>query len=401
MQRIYLELLKDYLKRYRQMFFLAGPRQVGKTTCGKSLEGERQEFFYLNWDHLPHRELLQSADELKKYLRLDQAKKEKSILVLDELHKYAKWKSFLKGFFDVYAERLEIVVTGSARLDTYQKSGDSLMGRYFSFRMHPLSVAELISPIPPTKELRSPGHIDEDQWKALNQFGGFPEPFLMAEEGFSARWGNLRRKQLFQEDLRDLTRLYEIQQIELLAHFLTQQVGQLTSYTSYAKKIGVASQTIKHWLAALESIYYCYSIRPWSTNLSRSLIKEPKYYLWDWSLVEDEGARFENLIASHLLKAVHYWNDAGMGDYGLYFLRDKEKREVDFIVTKGGEPWFLVEAKISRNNSLSKSLFYYQEKTGAPHAFQVVRDLDHEDIDCFSIDTPVIVPAKTFLSQLV
>jgi predicted AAA+ superfamily ATPase len=157
-----------------------------------------------------------------------------------------------------------------------------------------------------------------------------------------------------------------------------------------------------YWeIEVLKSFYYCFTIQPWAHNVVRSLIKEPKIYLWDWSLNSDVGARAENFIASHLLKAVHFWTDRGWGDYALYYLRDKEKREVDFLIVKEGKPWILAEVKHSDKGCPSKSLYYFQEMLGAEHALQVALDMDYVDQSCFDSSKPLIVPAKTFLSQLI
>ncbi len=159
--------------------------------------------------------------------------------------------------------------------------------------------------------------------------------------------------------------------------------------------------TVSRWIKTLQGFFYLFTVHPWFKNIPRALIKEPKVYLWDWVDVEDEGGRWENLLASHLLKAVHYWTDLGFGDFALWFVRDKEKREVDFLVTRDRKPWFLAEAKLSQKAKLSKNLEYFQAKTGALHAFQVVRDMEYVQLDCFKQKKPVIVPGKTFLSQLV
>lgn len=211
----------------------------------------------------------------------------------------------------------------------------------------------------------------------------------------------MRREQLFHEDLRDLSRVHDIVQLELLAELLQEQVGQLTSYTQLAKKINVSIPTIKNWISLLRSVYYLFGISPWFKNITRSLLKEQKFYLWDWSLIKEEVARAENMVASHLLKAVHLWTDQGLGEYDLHFLRDKDKREVDFLVTKDKKPWFLVEVKVGKNSGVSKSLYHFQAQTGAKHAFQIHFGMDYVEKDCFSYNTPIIVPASTFLSQLV
>jgi predicted AAA+ superfamily ATPase len=215
------------------------------------------------------------------------------------------------------------------------------------------------------------------------------------------RWQLLAHEQLFREDIRDLTNIRDMQQLVMLAELLKHQTGQLINYSNLSNKLQISTDTVRRWCATLTEFYYGYMLSPWTKNISRSLLKNPKFYLWDWSSLKDEGAKFENFIAGHLLKAVHLWTDRGLGDYGLYFLRDKDQAEVDFLVTKNAEPWFLVEAKLSSKKSLSPSLKKFQKKTQAKHAFQVVQDLDYLDIDCFTLETPTIVPAKSLLSQLV
>lgn len=404
MRRLYQPLILDHFKRYRQMLFLMGPRQVGKTTLSFQVEEDLlSDFFYLNWDNIDDRDrILQGPKGIAAFIQLDRPKKTPPLLVFDEIHKYREWKNLLKGFFDSYshAGEVRVIVTGSARLDTFNSGGDSLMGRYFRYRIHPLSVAELLENDLSENEVSLPSQLDERIFEKLYTFGGFPEPFIQGESIFYERWKQLRLQQLFYEEVRDTTRIYEIRQMELLALQLRQQIGSLTNYTSLSNKIRVTSETIRRWVSILNQLYYSFSIQPWSKNVTRSLLKEPKIYLWDWSLVEDPGARAENFIASHLLKACHFWTDRGMGQYELFFLRDKEKREVDFLLTKNEEPWFLVEVKSSKA-SLTPSLAHFQKQTQAKHAFQVIIDADYEEINCFNYTKPVIVPAKTFLSQLV
>ncbi len=404
MKRCYESIIEEHFLQNRQMLFLVGPRQVGKTTTSLEVASPRPNTFYLSWDSQEDRRLiLKGPDTVATALELQTLKLEEgvSFVIFDELHKYRKWKTFLKGFFDKHSKKVQILVTGSARLDVYKAGGDSLMGRYFLYRLHPLSVAEILSPPLRNTELGPPKEIEEKLLQTLLQFGGFPEPFLKQDPFFYSKWNRLRMHQLFVEDLRDLTKIQDFGSMEVLAELLQHQAGKLTTYSSLANKINVSVDTVKRWTKILKSFYYCFTIPPWTKNVTRSLIKEPKVFLWDWSLVEDPGARIENFIASHLLKAVHFWTDRGFGEYGLYFLRDKEKREVDFLVSKNKKPWFLVEVKKSESKGLSKSLYYFQEMTKAPHAFQVAFDLDYVDKDCFSVTEPVIVPAKTFLSQLI
>jgi uncharacterized protein len=400
MERYLKKIINDHFSNNRQMAFLVGPRQVGKTTLCKNIS---PDIYYFNWDNQDHRLLiLEGPNKVARQIGLDQLSAEKKIVVFDEIHKYSQWKTFLKGFFDVYHEQLKIIVTGSARLDVYKKSGDSLMGRYFLYRLHPLTVREITGiPKKLTEEISLPIEISHDQLQELLKLGGFPEPFLKNDQLFYNKWKSLRYQLLFQEDMRELTQIKELGQMETLAYILQSQSGQLTSYNNLAGKIKVSNDTVTRWLQILESMYYCFSVRPWSKNVTRSLLKEPKYYLWDWSVIEDEGARCENFVASHLQKAIHYWHDIGLGDYGLYFLRDKEKREVDFLVTKNNNPWFMIEVKQSRHKRFSKSLVYYSEMLKVSHAFQIVFDMDYINKDCFDIQKPMMVPVQTFLSQLV
>lgn len=401
MKRSYEILLEEHLAHNRQMAFLSGPRQVGKTTTSLEASTESPIHHYFNWDNEDHRTLIITGPHAVAIAaKLNQAHKQLPILVFDEIHKYRNWKRFLKGFFDTYEKKCRILVTGSARLDVYKRGGDSLMGRYFLYRIHPLSIREIIDPSLSKKEIQPPKKIKPTQYKALLKFGGFPEPYLKRHAVFFNRWKHLRTEQLFREDLRDLSQVQEISQIRLLSEILAEEASHALNYSALASKIKVSAPTLQRWIELLKNLYFCFTIQPWSKNLSRSLIKEPKIYLWNWAVIEDQGARLENFVASHLLKAVQFWTDQGLGDYGLHYLRDKDKREVDFLVTKDRKPWFLVEAKASSNAGISKWLYYYQEKLDVPHAFQIAFDLPYVDKDCFKLKGPVIVPAETFLSQL-
>ncbi len=415
MKRSYETIIATHFAEHQQMVLVSGSRQVGKTTLARSIQSA-ENTHYFNWDDFNDRELLlQGGAAIAQRAGLDHLRAETVLLVFDEIHKFSQWKQLLKGFYDHYAGQCHILVTGSARMDTYKKGGDSLMGRYFNYRLHPFSVGELLVRDEVTglhdlglvdsessnQEIYSPQNIPDTDFDALIRWGGFPEPLMKKNKRFFNRWSRLREQQLLQEDVRTLTNVQELGQLEMLAHLLKSQTGQLTSYTSLAKKVRVSVDTIRRWLVILESLYYCYSIRPWTKNITRSLIKEPKFYLWDWSQCSDTGARSENFIASHLLKAVHYWTDIGLGNYSLYFLRDKEKREVDFLVSRDDNPWFMVEVKSSMNQKLSPNLEVFRKQLNLEHVFQVAIDGEYVDQDVFSVNKPVIVPAKTFLSQLI
>lgn len=401
MKRTYEILLEKHLKEHRQMIFLSGPRQVGKTTASLEISSESLLHYYFNWDNERHRAfIIEGAEAVARETDLDSLHASQPVIVFDEIHKYRNWKRFLKGFFDTYEKKCRIIVTGSARLDVYKRGGDSLMGRYFLYRLHPLSIREIVAPELINQEIQKPVEIKKSDYDALITYGGFPEPYLKRSKVFFNQWKRLRTEQLFREDIRDLTRIQETSQIQLLAQILQEEASHALNHSALAAKIKVSVPTLVRWMELLKNLYFCFSIQPWSKNIARSLIKEPKVYLWNWALIEDLGAKLENFIASHLYKAVQFWTDQGFGEYGLYYLRDKDKREVDFLVTKDHKPWFLVEVKASGHQGISKWLHYYQEKLKVPHAFQIGFDLPFVDQDCFKIKEPVIVPAITFLSQL-
>lgn len=394
--RLYKRLIQKHFSRNRQMLFFSGPRQVGKTTASLSAVPVEN---YLNWDNEEHRALILAGPEtVARHFGILTLQRPLPIIIFDEIHKYRHWKRFLKGFFDTYEKHVRIIVTGSARMDVYKRGGDSMMGRYFLYRIHPLSVRELIDPSLPSTPILPPQPCAD--FDILLEYGGFPEPFVQRDRRFSHQWQRLRLDLLFKEDLRDLTRIQDIGQIEILAQLLSRQVGQLIDYTSLANSIKVSSPTVQRWIQALSSLYYCFTLQPWSRNISKSLLKQPKVFLWDWTMAHNSGARNENFIASHLLKATQFWTDSGFGNYQLYYLRDTLKREVDFLVTKDDEPWFLIEAKTSEQG-ISPSLYYFQEQTKAPFAFQVAIEKPFVNRDCFIEGRPILVPARTLLSQWV
>ena len=402
MHRYIQDQLLSHIQNYRQMIFLSGPRQVGKTTTANTIGSMLESYRYFNWDDSDDQEIiLNGPKSVVNAINLIEVSANKPLCIFDELHKYQHWRNFLKGIFDKHESKIKFIVTGSASLRVFSRGGDSLMGRYFPYTLHPISVAECNGY--DSRELinTQPRKIDDDQWQSLWNFGGFPEPFFTAESSFHRHWLSLRYELLLREDLRDLTRIQELGQIQALAHFLKSQAGQLTSYTNLAKHVRVSVDTIRRWVATLESLHYCYRVKPWYNNVARALRKEPKYFLWDWSQVQDSGARAENLIANSLLKATNYWSESGKGTFELHYVRDKQKNEVDFLVTRDHIPWFLVEVKSSRKAPLSKSLKYFQNQTNAEHAFQVAMDFDFIERDLFEFKEPVIVPAKTFLAQLV
>ena len=396
--RVYDSVLADHLASHRQMALVSGPRQVGKTTTCRLRASA-----YLNWDDVDDRELILAGPaRLVDALKLDRLSETVPVVLFDELHKFPRWKQFLKGFFDTHADRVRIAVTGSSRMNVYRRGGDSLMGRYFPYRMHPFSVAETIARELPDLEriVRPPRPVAVEDFDALWCHGGYPEPFLKRDARFSRRWQSLRLQQLVREDVRDFTRVQQLDQLEFMARMLVERSASQLIYGNLARQVRVSIDTVRRWVAALCDLHLGFLVRPWFNNVSRSLRKEPKWYLRDWASIGDAGQRAETFVACHLLKAVEGWNDMGLGAFQLGYLRDKEKREVDFLVARDGKPWFLVEVKHG-DESMSPYLKRYQERIGAPFAFQVTVNADHVGQDCFANPgPPLIVPARTFLSQL-
>jgi uncharacterized protein len=393
--RFYTAVLKDHLENRRQMALVSGPRQVGKTTTCRLLSDQ-----YLNWDNSDdRRNLLHGPAAIAEALGLDRLMPKPPIALLDELHKYSKWKSLLKGFFDTYGDRVHLIVTGSSRLDIFRRGSDSLMGRYLVYRMHPWSVGESLRTNLPRGEIRPPAQISSAEWDALWDHGGFPEPFVRRDSRFTRRWRSLRQEQLSREDLREVAQVADLGTMETLMQILAERSAQQLIYSNLAREIQVSVDTVKRWVDLLTRLHYGFLVRPWFTNIAKALRKEPKWFLRDWSGLADDGARAETLVACHLLKAVDGWTDLGFGEFELRYLRDKQKREVDFLVVKNQKPWFLLEVKMS-DTSLSPSLAHFQAQTQAAHAFQLVVSLAYQPADCFRVHRPVVVPARTFLSQL-
>lgn len=356
------------------MAFISGPRQIGKTTLAKMLMKDYDQFSYQNWDESTFRKIwTKSPNSVELFFNLAE-KKQSRLLILDEIHKSKSWKQKLKGIYDHIGDLVNIVVTGSARLNVYNKGGDSLMGRYLHFRLHPFSVNEVLknSPFDPesffSRAFSNKVYEENAQSTIENlmKFSGFPEPFLEKDFKILNLWRQGRLEKVVRQDLRDLTKIQEIAHVEALMSLLPEKVGAPLSTASLREDLEVSFDTVKRWLKYLEELYYCYIITPYSKSIIRSLKKEPKLYLYDWTEIEDPSFRFENLIASHLMKACHFWTDTGEGVFDLSYLRDKQKNEVDFVVLKNKKPWFTVECKYS-DSSLDIQYKKFQKVLKVPH----------------------------------
>ncbi len=374
--------------------FLSGPRQVGKTTVVKEWL-KKQNGVYFNWDVPAQRDQILQ----KTFMQTVSA----PAIVLDEIHKYARWKSWVKGLFDSRSNDLKAVVTGSARLDLYQKGGDSLLGRYELLRLHPFSIGELSRkssegiPAPPEDwlHLETENKPSRSLWEQLDRRSGFPEPFTRDNSLQHRRWSLRRRDLLVREDLRDLSYVKEISLIEHLVVLLPNHVASPLSLNSLREEIQVAFDTVKTWMNILETLYLCFRISPYSKKINRSLKKEKKLYFWDWSQVPNLGARFENMVASHLLKSIQVWNDIGYGEFELHYWRDLEGREVDFIITESRKPIVAIECK-KEDCNLSPHLIRLCEALQIP-GIQLV---DSKGINSVRKNMRV-VSADSFLSALV
>jgi predicted AAA+ superfamily ATPase len=376
----------------KKMVFLAGPRQVGKTTLSKQIgKEEYKEYEYLNWDTLSHR----------RKIRQEKFEDGAELLIFDEIHKYRGWKNFIKGIFDTQKEKYHMLVTGSARMDLYRKGGDSLMGRYFSYRLHPFSVAEILgkgfSKKSVGKQMPLLIHPNADiESQALMNYGGFPEPlFEKSEEGLR-RWHRQRVDRLLKEDIRDVEVIRDLASCQILMDILPERAGSEISIENIREDLEVAHSTVSFWLSIFEKFYYIYRLSPFQSKRIRALKKEQKLYLWDWSEVIDQSKRLENMIGSHLLKLCHFLEDTMGHQAELMYLRDRDGREVDFLVTLARKPWFAVEVKQS-DTTPSRHLNYFGERLNIPFLYQVVGETGVN----FKKNNVHVVSMDRFLSNLV
>jgi predicted AAA+ superfamily ATPase len=345
-------ILRDLKKK---MVFVGGPRQVGKTTLAKAILKENYpQGRYLNWDY----------DEDRQDILRKKWSHASSLLVFDELHKFPRWKSWIKGVYDVEHERHSFLVTGSARLDVYRRGGDSLMGRYHYWRLHPFTLGEIPE-----------GLSSEDAFNRLMTVGGFPEPFLDNNEREARRWRRERFDRVLREDIRDLESIRNIQLLSMFLDLLRRRVGGLIKVSNLAGDLQISPKTAKSWLGTLERMYLVFCVWPFTRSLPRAIQKPPKAYFFDnGDVLGDEGARFENLVASTLIKRLHFLEDRDGYRYELRYIRDKEGREVDFAILRENTLEELIEVKYG-DEAISQSLSYYAERLKPKRAVQIVGGL--------------------------
>ncbi len=342
------------------MVMITGPRQVGKTTmCRQIVEG----FFssqHFNWDVPSDRAIVQRGS----WNPMAQA------LVFDEIHKKARWKSWLKGVVDARPEGQALLVTGSARMETWRQSGDSLAGRYFSYRLHPFSVKEWLD---------QRGGSDEEALDRLMRRGGFPEPCLAEDEDEAQRWRRQYFTDLLREDVLEFSRIHEINAMRLFLESLRERVGSPLSLASLSQDLGVSSNTLKHYLDILQALFIVFLVRPWHKNIARAVRQTPKVYFYDTGLVKgSEGCRFENAVAAMLLKHVHFLQDAKGQDIEMSYLRTKDGAEVDFCLSHEKRLTHLIECKLT-DTTRSRALVNFAEKFPDVTAIHLVKNLRHEE----------------------
>ena len=364
----------------RKIVFLTGPRQVGKTWLADDIAKEFSNPVYLNYDSWTDREIIEKEAWLSST----------DLLVLDEIHKIPGWKNYIKGVFDTKPDKLKILVTGSARLDYFKQTGDSLSGRFFTHRLFPFTPGELTA-------INETADID----RLINR-GGFPEPFLSDDDVFAQRWRLQYVDGLIREDVLDFEKITDLKSIKLCLELLKNRVGSPVSYISIAGDIGIAPNTVKKYIQIFEELYIVFRVTPFSNNIARSILKEPKIYFFDTALVEgDEGIKFENLVALSLLKEAAADEDTHGIPSALHYLRTKDGREVDFCYVSKHKAKYIVEVKLS-DSAISKNLFYFCTQYNIP-GIQLVKNLKRERQELKAADSNAGIEvrrAENWLAEL-
>lgn len=385
---LYEPICQDAIPK-RKIVMISGPRQVGKTTLAKQFLKDKDNYFSYDNDDFRKKWAKSPSSAL-----IDRSE---GAVVLDEIHKDRLWKRKIKGLYDQNPSVGPYIVTGSARLDLYRKGSDSLLGRYLPYRLHPLTIGERILPPSPDEIFNNKSalcSVDD-----LLNLGGFPEPFFGSKNQEALRWSRLRLDRLVQEDTRDILAVADISAFRLLPDLLPERVGSPLSLNALREDVGKAYATVRSWYQVLEALYYCITIRPYSKKINRAIRSEPKMYLFDILQIPEDhtGKRLENLTALHLYKACQYWTDTAQGIFDLHFVRDKSKREVDFLITSQGKPWMLVECK-SGAKTVSPHLRYYAQILNPKYRIQLVKEPRY---DRFLADQSVrIMGYDSFFSYL-
>ncbi|MDY6955151.1 MAG: ATP-binding protein, partial [Thermodesulfobacteriota bacterium] len=350
-ERAYYKKIWADFDKEKHLVLVSGPRQAGKTTFAKDMASQEPVSLYFNYDIPDNKvKILQNPTFFEE---VDRQKGELPLIILDEIHKYRDWKNYLKGIYDGYSDDFRFLATGSGRLELSRKKGDSLAGRYLQFYLYPFTLGELFSSSIGMDDedslLEIPDQNQEAQeaWETMFRVSGFPEPFLKGTRLKYRRWAKSYHSQVIRDDIRDEYAARQIDTMEALYFLLSECVGNPLSYSNHARTLKVSHKTVASWTSLFERFFLVFSLRPYSRRISRSLVKEPKLYFYDYCRIDDDALRFENMVAVELSRAVTLWSDFGLGEYDLWYLRNKDKEEVDFLVTERGKPQFMVEAKLS------------------------------------------------------
>lgn len=372
----YIGLWEELVKE-KSLIFLAGPRQAGKTTLAKHISSSFVNHTYFNWDIISDKKkIIEDPVFFQGINRLDDSN---PLVVFDEIHKYKDWKNYLKGIFDEFHQEYYFLVSGSGRLDLYKSGGESLAGRYLMFHLFPFTVSELSHNKRSWKEfVRDPLQgfkINKPDataaiWSRLSELSGFPEPYLKQKRSFWVQWSANYHKQIIREDIRDMSGIKKINELEILYSLLPSKIGSPLSINSLAGDVGAAFDSVKNWISLFERAYLLFRISPWNKRITRAIKKEQKAYIFDHPLVTDPGSRFENMVAVELYRSVARWNEKGLGIFSLHYIRNKEKQEVDFLICDNNKPWLMIEAK-NGSELYSQSLQLFQSKLNIP-AVQLV-----------------------------
>lgn len=403
-KRTYYESIWKAFDCQKPMVMIAGPRQTGKTVLAKTLAAAEASSAYFNYDIPADKTRL--AESPAFFERMDRREGEHPLVVLDEIHKYRDWKNYLKGIYDGYSADYRFLITGSGRLDFFHQRGDSLAGRYLRFHMFPFTLGELFAAGPreagPADEMiELPGahaRDAEDTLQILMRCGGFPEPFLRGTETSYRRWAATYHQQIVRSDIRDAFAVRDIDAMETLYTLMIPRVGSPISISQLVDPLKASHKTVDSWLSVFERLLLVFRVRPYFRRITRSILKAPKFYFYDVCRAGEEAKRFENLVAVELKRATTNWTEYGLGEFDLNYLRNKEQEEVDFLVTRGNAPLFLVEAKTG-NDSPASSLVKFQNMLHVP-AVQLVRRSGVSRVFHNGSDRILVVSASAWLSNL-
>jgi uncharacterized protein len=406
-KRVLYKNIWDQLSADKPLIMLAGPRQAGKTTFAQDIVSKDfTDTVYFNWDIAKDKSrLINDPVFFTKAPR--KSISSKPLVILDEIHKYRNWKNYLKGIYDQFKNDYQFLVTGSGRLEFSRKAGDSLAGRFLKFHIFPFTLAELNLSRKPQESffddpLNNFSPAAENQTKqAFESFwelSGFPEPFMNGKKTFWRAWSASYGQQIIRDDLRTIADIRNIDLIETLFALIPSRVGSPLSINNLAEDLQVAFDTAKNWLMLFDAFYLTFRLSPWTAKVSRSILKEKKIYLFNYPTIEDESARFENLIALEFLRAIETWNDSGWGKFSIHYLRNKDKQEVDFLIARNQKPFLLAEVKLSDENPAA-NLVSFQKDLNVP-AIQLVKKEGVKKIYRNDKNNILVITAHRWLSAL-